>query len=379
MNIPLLHQLFSTHKAGELYGRYINLNSIQPLIDKLTHGIEVDIIGYSVENRPIHKITVGSGPRKVLMWSQMHGNESTTTKVIFDILNVLIESAENQVANILESCTMCIIPMLNPDGAEMYTRVNANDIDLNRDAQDLSQPESMVLREVFDQFNPDYCFNLHGQRSIFSAGKHKEPAVLSFLAPAKDADYSIPQNRKVAMDLIYRIQNALEIVLSDKIGIYDDAFNSNCVGDTFQGLGACTILFEAGHFPEDYQRETTRELMFKAMLIALDLISHATDLGKHHKFYFQIPQNEKLFRDIIIRNALIDGVVNDIAIQYQEVLKDNLVEFSPVIETIEPSLDLFGHREIDAKFNLVTGSSEIKATNEIVYVEINNEKFSLYA
>ena len=50
--------------------------------------------------------------------------------------------------HILKACTLYIIPILNPDGAKAYTRLNANEVDLNRDAQDLSQPESKVLRAV---------------------------------------------------------------------------------------------------------------------------------------------------------------------------------------------------------------------------------------
>jgi hypothetical protein len=46
--------------------------------------------------------------------------------------------------------------------------LNANEVDLNRDSQNLTQPESKVLREIFDLFQPHYCFNLHDQRTILS-------------------------------------------------------------------------------------------------------------------------------------------------------------------------------------------------------------------
>lgn len=379
LTIAELHQLFSSHKAKELYGRYIPLESIEPLINKLNDTFKVSVIGYSVKKRPIYSVVIGSGSRKILMWSQMHGNESTTTKALFDVFNLFKDSNNELIESILENCTICFVPMLNPDGAEVYTRHNANNIDLNRDAQNLSQPESNVLRSVFNEFKPDFCFNLHGQRTLFSAGKHDKSAVLSFLAPAQDVKYTISENRKIAMDLIYRIQSSLQITIPEQIGIYDDAFNQDCVGDTFQGLGVPTLLYEAGHFPCDYQRETTRELIFKSLFLGLDLISHATDLGKQHKFYFQIPQNEKLHRDIIIRNVLIDGEIKDIAIQYEELLNDNSIEFIPKINAIETKLKLFGHREIDADFAEIEAPSKLKVSNEIVYVTINNEKFSLFA
>ncbi|NNK28994.1 MAG: peptidase M14, partial [Flavobacteriaceae bacterium] len=114
-------------------------------------------------------------------------------------------------------------------------------------------------------------------------------------------------------------------------------------------------------------------------LLGLDIIRSSSDLGTHHKFYFEIPLNEKLFRDIIIRNVLIDGDVQDIIIQYEEVLKNDIIEFSPKIEKIDPEVKLYGHREMDANFNSIEASSELSIGNEIVYVTINNEKFSLLA
>ena len=82
------------------------------------------------------------------MWSQMHGNETTTTKALIDCFN-LFESNNEFSNTILNSCTLYIIPILNPDGAEKYTRFNSNSVDLNRDAQNLSQAESKVLNKVF--------------------------------------------------------------------------------------------------------------------------------------------------------------------------------------------------------------------------------------
>jgi predicted deacylase len=118
----------------------------------------------------------------------MHGNETTTTKALFDLIPWLVQ--HNQKA-LLEHFTFYIIPQLNPDGAKAYTRLNANQVDLNRDAIDLSQPESKVLRTVFERVNPDYALNLHGQRTIYGAGSMGEAATLSFLAPSADLERSV--------------------------------------------------------------------------------------------------------------------------------------------------------------------------------------------
>ena len=40
-------------------------------------------------------------------------------------------------------------------------------IDLNRDAVDRKAKESKLLRRILEEFQPDFCFNLHDQRTIF--------------------------------------------------------------------------------------------------------------------------------------------------------------------------------------------------------------------
>src|SRR5690606_33137806 len=205
--------------------RYINPEHIQPLLEKHQPYFNIETIGYSVLDEPISVIQMGSGPTKILMWSQMHGNESTTTKAVFDLCNVFADANNEIIDTILEKCTIAIIPMLNPDGAKAYTRVNANNVDLNRDAQDLSQPESVVLLDFFNKFQPDFCFNLHGQRTIFSAGTTNKSATVSFLAPAQDENCTITDTRKKAMEIIAIMNENLQQMIPNQVGIYDDAFN----------------------------------------------------------------------------------------------------------------------------------------------------------
>src|SRR5690606_23703813 len=265
MNIETITSLFSSFKENKLHQRYITNNHIKPLLKNLEDLVSIDIIGHSVLQKEIHSIKLGSGPKKLFMWSQMHGNESTTTKAIFDVLNALL-SKDASIQHILDNCTICIIPILNPDGAGAYTRVNANEVDLNRDAQLRTQPESLILRSVFEDFNPTFCYNLHGQRTIFSAGKTNKPATVSFLAPAQDEACTITITRMIAMEVIGQMNAMLQQVIPNQVGVYDDAFNLNCVGDTFQSENRPTMLFEAGHYFNDYEREQTRKYIYIALL-----------------------------------------------------------------------------------------------------------------
>ena len=111
------------------------------------------------------------------------------------------------------------------------------------------------------------------------------------------------------------------------------------------------------------------------------MISDEIDASSY-KDYFKIPENNKKFYDVIIRNArleLYSKTILDIGILYREELKNKEIEFIPVIESIAKLDGNFGHREIDAKGGLViaTENSDIKVTNEIDFVFINNEKISL--
>lgn len=378
MTINSLSQQYDLICEKSLYHRYIHNASIEPLLKNLPSFFEVDVIGTSVKGQNIYSVTFGKGPKKLLLWSQMHGNESTTTKALFDVFNFFKQPSEIG-TQLLKSCTFKVITILSPDGAKAYTRVNANEVDLNRDAQNLTQPESMVLKNCFESFKPDYCYNLHGQRTIFSAGANDNSAVLSFLAPSQDEARSLTPNRKVAMEIIAEMNKHLQAVIPNQVGIYDDSFNLNCVGDTFQHLGVPTILFEAGHYPGDYAREETRKLIFYALMVSFHYIATQNLDGSNFENYFNIPENQKLFHDIIIRDALVDGKICDVCIQYEERLEEISVKFTPKVARLSKRGEYYAHKAYNANKQRVLSAKnmELEEGSEIDFVFIENHKISL--
>jgi hypothetical protein len=348
-----LEQLFSQYKEHSIQGRYITLDDIYPILEKLNTNNQLEIIGKSVLDLPIYKFQIGSGKTKIFLWSQMHGNESTTTKALIDFFN-LLDSNSDLANELLKTFTFCSIPILNPDGARLYTRENANKIDLNRDSAVLSQPESKVLREVFENFQPDYCFNLHDQRTIFGVGSTGKPATLSFLAPAFNEEREINETRLKAINLIAKMNDVLQKYIPGQVGRFDDAFNINCIGDTFQFLGVPTILFEAGHYPNDYLREETRKYVFISLVSSFKILSeNDLDYNDFDK-YLSIPQNKVVFYDFLYKNIKInyDGIeiITNFAAQYKEELINNLLFFNAYIVHIGDVDNYFGHFEFDAKF-----------------------------
>jgi hypothetical protein len=243
--------------------------------------------------------------------------------------------------------------MLNPDGAEAYTRENINGIDLNRDAQNLSQPESVVLRKIFEDFKPNYCYNLHDQRTIFGAGDTGNPATVSFLAPAYNENRDVNEIRTKAMNVIMAMNKKLQQFIPNQVGRFDDSFNLNCVGDTFQYLKVPTVLFEAGHYPNDYQREDTRKYIFMALISGIQYLHENVIVINEIDDYLKIPQNKVVFYDFVYKNVKInyDGkekIIN-FAAQFKEVLNKDKVEFEARIAQIEDLENYYGHTIIDAK------------------------------
>ncbi len=372
--------LYTSFRNEEIFGRYLTSSDLSPQIEQLQEHFEIKEIGRSFLNVPIHSVTIGKGPVKILGWSQMHGNETTTTKSILDIFNLFrFKPNASEVKKIMEECTFVVIPMLNPDGAARYIRENVNKVDLNRDAQNLKEPESRVLRQCYLDFKPDFCFNLHDQRTIFSAGDTSQPATISFLTPSMDSERKVTPSRIKSMQVIAAMDAVLQKYIPGKIGRYDDAFNIDCTGDTFQSLKTPTILFEAGHFPKDYMREETRKYMALAIYSGLSSIASGEYKEFSEKEYMKIPQNEKNFFDILLRNAKIQGEVVDVAILFEERIKGNEIDFTPVVKTMAQSLSYYGHKEIDCEQMEVKAlnGEDINENDIVSEILLNNEELSI--
>ena len=362
LNPEILENWYASNFEKKIKGRRILFEDIKPLIENLPNKFKKEIIGYSENNIPIYKILLGNGSKKVLTWSQMHGNESTGTKALFDLFHffnsedVLIKKTATK---ILENCRLEFIVLLNPDGAINFTRENFNNIDLNRDAVDKKATESKLLRHALDTFNPEFCFNLHDQRSIFNVEGHSNPATISFLAPSEDLERTLTKGRKTTMSVIVAMNNLLQQLIPDHIGRYTDEFYPTATGDNFQKLGHNTILIEAGHFKGDLDREITRKFNFYALVQGLYFIA-TTNNYSNYQSYFDIPNNDKRYLDIIYKNLKDnEDNVTDVGIQ---------LKFNVTVDGLN------SYKCIESKGDLTNYHSDITINGE--NLNINDLKLS---
>lgn len=354
--IHALQKLYPAYKEKVLHGRYITMSHLKSCSFYNNALFNREVAGFSVQNNPIELVRVGSGPVRILLWSQMHGNESTTTKAMADVFNFLAHSTPLS-QSILSGCTLFVIPILNPDGACAYMRENALGVDLNRDIKNCSQPESMVLRQVFHKVQPHVCCNLHDQRSIYGVGVTPKSAALSFLAPLQDEKATLTKNRRKAMELIVAMNELLQSIIPGHVARYNDVFNIHCAGDFFQAQQVPTILFEAGHFQQDYNREVTREYVFYALMQCLHVLARNVADTYKYENYFAIPENNCTFFDVLIKQIPIHlfqpsmegGDYIDMGIQYREELNNNKVMFFPFLEKKGDLEGYYGHQLFDYK------------------------------
>lgn len=335
--------IFEKQKENALFDKWITFQEIEKLFQKHEKNFEIKLLGFSEQGERINTLKIGSGKKRILLWSQMHGNESTGTKALFDLFNCFSFSSETVFKTILEECTLLFIPMLNPDGAKAYTRVNAKNVDLNRDAVDRVAKESKLLRQTLEDFNPQFCFNLHDQRTIFGVEGTKNPATISFLAPSEEVTRSLTTGRKQTMNVIVAMNELLQKMIPNFVGRYTDEFYPTATGDNFQKLGYNTILIESGHYPKDYSREISREYTFYAIVQGLYHISTTINFQSYLP-YFDIPNNAKIFYDIIHRYV---DVSKDVAYQYQySIVNGKFVSHLSKVEEKTKLKNKIGHAEI---------------------------------
>lgn len=128
-----------------------------------------EVVGTSVEDRPIRARTFGHGPRIVLFVGGIHGDEpegAYTTEQL---------PAAFDAAGLGDAVSLTILEDANPDGRAAGTRGNAIGIDVNRNfpatnfdpdnpsngGTPLSQPESRALAGVIDRIHPNLVIVAH--------------------------------------------------------------------------------------------------------------------------------------------------------------------------------------------------------------------------
>ncbi|MDQ3322956.1 MAG: peptidase M14 [Acidobacteriota bacterium] len=262
------------------------------LNDLKSIGLKVEEVGRSNARREIYQVEWGKGATRVFMWSQMHGDEPTATSALIDMFAFLQKNRDKSWVRELENAlTIRAVPMLNPDGAELFQRRNLQGIDINRDARALATPEGRLLKKLRDGWQPDIGFNLHNQNALTTVGKSNRQATISLLAVSGD-----PQGKSNAGHLRSRristvMIGALENFIKGNIGRYDDTYNPRAFGDMISAWGTPVILIETGALHGKDEMFLIK-LNFVAYLAALKSVVDKSEQKANPNVYDSLPFND---------------------------------------------------------------------------------------
>ena len=107
---------FSDNFESKLSGRYLNLDHLRPLYKTYESQFQISQVGISELGEEISLVKIGSGPFKIFAWSQMHGNETTSTKALFDLFKFLSKTDDlnQQIRRFYKKFTLYVIPVAKP-------------------------------------------------------------------------------------------------------------------------------------------------------------------------------------------------------------------------------------------------------------------------
>jgi hypothetical protein len=365
-----LFESYDRHKHTEILSRRLKhadlMRWLHPFHDRKI--VEMETAGRSAEGRPIPLVRYGDGPAKVLLWSQMHGDEPTATMAMVDMLNYFATSPDDATARLIrDNLTILMIPMLNPDGAERFQRRTAQGIDMNRDALRLETPEARILREVHAAHKPAFGFNLHDQDPRLTVGTSTKVTAIALLAPAADEAKTDTPSRQQAKLVAAVFAETMKAFVAEHVARYDDTFEPRAFGDNIQRWGTSTVLVESGGWPNDRDKMFLRRLNYVGLLTSLAAIADGTFDQARLTDYEMLPFNGENLYDIIVRKARF--VANDrtppATVDIGINLEEKLDEVTGSIELVGTVVDIgdlstFGaFRELNGS-NLSLNGSELR-------------------
>lgn len=327
-------------------------------ISKRSEKLVVEKVGNSVENRSINLVSFGTGDVKILLWSQMHGNEPTATAALLAIYKYFSNNFEDPfVQNIYNELSVYSLVMLNPDGAERFQRRNAYDIDINRDAKMLQTPEGKILKKIQQRIKPDFGFNLHNMGGRETVSGTENILKIALMAPPfNKANEDNPVRIRAKKVAVY-IKNILDKYIAGHIARYKADYMPRAFGDAMQFWGVSTVLLETGSYTGD-DPIFLEKLNFIALLSVFDVLANNKLDKIDQKEYDKIPLEGKPVFDILIRNVLIvngekaDPFHGDVAINIDFKLSNGKIDTVGYIKDIG-DLSIFRGKKLIQANNMV--------------------------
>lgn len=144
---------------------YDELTNFIHQLDQSSDLLNVDILGKTVEGRNLYLMKFSNSEFckdkskiKVLIFAQQHGNEQSGKEGSLLLARELLKP-EN--AFLFDKIDFALVPQMNPDGSEKNQRRNGNKMDLNRNHLILTEPETIALHKLFNEYLFEVTMDVH--------------------------------------------------------------------------------------------------------------------------------------------------------------------------------------------------------------------------
>lgn len=140
----------------------------QGLVDAHPDRIALDIVGASVEGRPIYAVRLGRPVRPlatrtaVMLLGSQHGDELAGREaMIARIEHLVTTETDTAMIALMEAWPIVCVPDCNPDSSRILRRFNSHNVNLNTDHLALSQPETRAVATVMERARPLAVYDAH--------------------------------------------------------------------------------------------------------------------------------------------------------------------------------------------------------------------------
>ena len=147
-------------------------------------GVAADVLGHSLDGRPIDRLVVGDGPKTVWLYGRQHPGESMAQWWMEGALERLTDPHDPVARRLRQLATFHVVPNMNPDGSVRgHLRTNAAGVNLNREWHAPSaekSPEVLCVRGAMDRAGCHLAMDVHGDEAIpqvFIAGFEGIPSI----------------------------------------------------------------------------------------------------------------------------------------------------------------------------------------------------------
>lgn len=168
----------------EQHGRWTTLAEETALLTQI--ATETDAVlaeaGRTVDDRPIHRIDIGTGPNAIMFIGLQHASEAAGRESVLKMVRDLAYSDDPDTADYLAAHRVVIVPNVNAD-VVFWGRENRNGVNLNRDWFHLTQPETRAAHRVIRDVSPQVIMDLHE-----SGMDHEDWVGRPTIAPAAHPD-----------------------------------------------------------------------------------------------------------------------------------------------------------------------------------------------